>query len=114
MTNTLTCKRCKKTLITEEFDNHSCHIDLKDVQNIVIDYYFEAPYKDRNNDHVIIAKGLDGILYRLVECTHNPPHQPIGNMDKNNREGNRIRFGTLFILRLMIILVNFRLMSFSY
>lgn len=29
---------------------------------------------NENNDKVYIAKGLNGIMYRLVECHHNPPH----------------------------------------
>ncbi len=30
--------------------------------------------QNRNDDHVLLGWGLDGILYRLVECKHNPPH----------------------------------------
>lgn len=30
--------------------------------------------KDRNNDQVFIFKGLNGIIYRFVKCTHNPSH----------------------------------------
>lgn len=32
------------------------------------------PEIDENMDKVRIAQGLNGILYRLVECSHNPPH----------------------------------------
>lgn len=74
MTNIIRCQRCEKNFILEEFSGHDCHPYFKDVQSILIDYYFVAPKIDKNGDKVIIVKGLNGILYRLVKCPHNPPH----------------------------------------
>jgi hypothetical protein len=37
---------------------------LNDVKEIFIDYFIET--KTANKDTIIIAKGLDGILYRLI------------------------------------------------
>lgn len=88
MINIKKCDRCKKDLIEEEFSTHDCHISFKDMENIIIDYYFEAPHNDENGDKVIIAKGLDGIIRRLVLCKHNPPHQPTLNT-KNDQSENK-------------------------
>ena len=71
--NTRKCDRCCKTTISEEFDNHDCSIVTWNVQEIGITSYFEAEI-DENRDQVLIAQGLNGILYRLVKCSHNPPH----------------------------------------
>ena len=71
--NTRKCERCHKTTISEEFENHNCIITTYKVQEIGITGWFEAEI-DENGDKVLIANGLNGILYRLVECDHNPPH----------------------------------------
>ena len=67
------CKRCSKNFIFEEYDEHVCDIDFKGIREIGIDYHFDGG-KDENNDQIFIAKGLDGMIYRLVKCDHNPPH----------------------------------------
>ena len=71
--NTIKCVRCHKTVISEEFDRHDCTIITYKVQEIGITHWFEGKV-DENGDKVLIAHGLNGILYRLVECDHNPPH----------------------------------------
>ena len=71
--NTKTCGRCHKTTISEEFDNHDCFIATWKVQEIGITQWFKGQ-QDENGDQVLIAHGLNGILYRFVECAHNPPH----------------------------------------
>lgn len=71
--NTKTCDRCLKTVISEEFDSHDCTIATWKVQEIGITQWFKGQ-QDENGDKVLIAHGLNGILYRLVECSHNPPH----------------------------------------
>src|SRR3989344_1545455 len=73
MRKTMNCKRCKKHFIDEEFDNHLCTPIPKKIQEIGIDYIFKGN-SDQNGDTIHIAKGLNGILYRLVECSHNPTH----------------------------------------
>ncbi len=73
-------------LISEEYEEHYCHPNFKDIQTIVIDYYFESPNLDKNGDRVIIGKGLDGVLYHWVHCKHNPPHQPTLNTKKTDTD----------------------------
>ena len=73
MSNIIKCRRCRKTFIIEEYDNHVCTPILTDVKEIMIDYYFKA--RSNNNDIVIMVKGLDGTLYRMVECRHNFTHK---------------------------------------
>lgn len=73
MIKTLKCDRCNKSLIEEEFSNHVCTPRLTKTQEIGIDYIFTGK-TDQNGDIVHIAKGLNGIMYRLVQCSHNPTH----------------------------------------
>ena len=49
--------------------NHSCEIYDQDGGEV-----HSVEIIDENGDKIHIAKGLNGILYRLVECTHNPTH----------------------------------------
>ena len=65
MGNTVECTRCRKHLIQEEFDTHDCASPLKAVKEIPIDFFFEA--RTTGNRLVLIANGLDGTLYRLVQ-----------------------------------------------
>ena len=89
MNNTVNCERCKKQFIEEEFENHFCSPRSTQVQEIGIDYIFKGETNE-NGDLVHIAKGLNGILYRLVECLHNPPHpntdQTTFDSEKNRRQ----------------------------
>ena len=71
--NTKKCDRCCKTFIDEELETHLCTPITTKAQEIGIDYILDAEL-DENGDQIHIAKGLNGILYRLVECSHNPTH----------------------------------------
>lgn len=71
--NTRKCSRCGKNFIVEEFALHECTITTVNVQEIGITGWFEGKI-DENGDQVLIAHGLNGILYRLVKCEHDPPH----------------------------------------
>ena len=90
--NTEKCFRCGKTLISEEIATHECTIATHDVQEIGITGWFEGRI-DENGDRVLIAHGLNGILYRLVNCHHNPPHPntdpTIFDSNKNRRRFDR-------------------------
>jgi len=68
------CQRCGKFLIAEEFDSHKCDIKISDVKEIVVDHYHEFSQPDPEGHRLILAQGLDGVQYWLVECKHNPPH----------------------------------------
>jgi hypothetical protein len=80
MQNVTKCPRCKKDFINEELESHICNPRFKGVIQIGVVYWFEGQMNE-NGDKIIIAKGFDGIIYHLVHCTHNPPHQPKGNTD---------------------------------
>ena len=73
MNNTVSCERCKKQFIDEELDSHFCTPKTTKAQEIGIDFILKGELNE-NGDTVHIAKGLNGILYRLVECPHNPTH----------------------------------------
>ena len=67
------CERCRKSFIDEELDLHTCSPTLTKTQEIGIDYIFEGK-NNNNGDKIYMAKGLNGIMYRLVQCPHNPTH----------------------------------------
>jgi len=68
------CPRCNKALIEEEFQSHECEIKAKGVEEIVVDNFCELIQRDGQGHRLIVAQGLDGVLYWLIECKHNPPH----------------------------------------
>ena len=83
------CERCSKSFIDEELEDHLCSPILTRAQEIGIDYIFEGEI-DNNGDKVYMAKGLNGIMYRLVQCPHNPTHtntHPTIFDSKRNRRG---------------------------
>ena len=62
MQNIMYCSACKKKYIAEESKNHeNCLIGVKEIP---ISYSFTSEEKGKS---IIIARGLDGILYRLVK-----------------------------------------------
>ena len=67
------CERCRKTMIEEEFPNHVCTPYLTGIKEIIIDYFYETVTKD--GDRKIVAFGLDGRIYDLIQCRHNPLHK---------------------------------------
>ncbi len=90
MTNLVTCPRCGLDLIAEEYNDHNCSQKIKDVIKMGIQFWYDGG-KDDNDDNVLIVKGVDGILYRLVQCDHQIPHnlsyQPTGNINKTTDKG---------------------------
>lgn len=67
------CGRCKQSFIDEEYDKHECSPITTRLQEIGLDkMYGSTP--NQNGDIVFFAKGLNGIMYRLVQCSHNPTH----------------------------------------
>ncbi|MGH2613016.1 MAG: hypothetical protein ACRDFB_08225 [Rhabdochlamydiaceae bacterium] len=96
--NTIKCERCNKDFISEEFDNHHCMLQLIDVQEIGINSIFKGNFQE-NGDDVWIVQGLNGIMYRLVQCSHNPPHPntypTVFDKNKNRRRLDRTSFEVL-------------------
>jgi len=67
------CPRCHKFPIAEQRETHHCTIPLKGVKEIVLDWIIDG-IQNEDEDTVQVAMGLDGFLYRLILCKHNPPH----------------------------------------
>ncbi|MDE1769221.1 MAG: hypothetical protein KGI28_01530 [Thaumarchaeota archaeon] len=82
------CERCKKQFIDEEFNDHDCSPTATKAQEIGIDYLLDGELNE-NGDLEYIAKGLNGILYRLVECPHNPTHTNLDQTTFDNLETKR-------------------------
>ena len=88
MSNIVKCERCQKSLINEEYQSHVCTPNLRGIMDIEVDYYYE--HKTKNGDKVIMAKGLDGFLYRLKKRLSTESKH-----DKHYRQGNRTCFAVL-------------------
>jgi len=74
MRNVGRCARCGKFLIEEEREHHQCELQTVDMKDIVVDHFYELTKRDSDGHRLLVAQGLDGIQYWLVECKHNPPH----------------------------------------
>jgi hypothetical protein len=60
------CNRCRKVMIHEEFSSHICTpVPTGEAKTIEVDYYIET--KDEQSRTIIVAKGMDGVMYTLVE-----------------------------------------------
>ena len=71
--NTGKCPRCRSFIIAEQSTSHVCRIRTKGAETIWLDWVADG-FEDDNGDFVRMAKGLNGVLYGLVVCKHNPPH----------------------------------------
>lgn len=71
-------------MIGEQSKTHVCdksESDMSDFSNrplrgaeeLVLHRFTDAG-EEKNGDHVYLAWGINGILYRLLLCRHNPPH----------------------------------------
>jgi hypothetical protein len=67
------CPRCHMTVIAEELTSHTCHIPTRNAETIYLDWLDEE-FVNADDDRVRMAKGLNGTLYRIILCKHNPPH----------------------------------------
>lgn len=67
------CPRCSRAIIGEQLGSHKCNIAVKGAETILLDWIADG-FTDENDDYVRMAQGLDGTLYELVLCKHNPPH----------------------------------------
>jgi hypothetical protein len=78
------CPHCHKFMIAEESKTHVCDKSKSDVsifsnrplvgcEELVLHRLTDSG-EEKNGDHVYLAWGISGILYRLLVCRHNPPH----------------------------------------
>ena len=59
------CRRCKKTVIIEEYPAHLCSpIPNGKTVNIDIDYFIVS--KNQNDETLLFVKDLEGTTYRLT------------------------------------------------
>jgi hypothetical protein len=63
--NIIRCSKCNKELIAEETESHESKCHLITVKEIPVLFFFTQ--KNGDGKDIIIAKGHDGILYRLVK-----------------------------------------------
>jgi hypothetical protein len=90
------CERCRQSFIEEEFSEHECSPRTIGIQEIGIDRMYGV-VTNENGDKVHIAKGLSGIMYRLVECHHNPPHSNSDPTTFDKEETRRRFYRTCFV-----------------
>jgi len=58
----------------EEVADHVCNIAPERwVEEIFVDHINEA-VENADGDKVVVAKGLNGVYYRLITCKHDPSH----------------------------------------
>ena len=69
--NLVRCSRCKSSIISEEFDTHCCAPRIKGFREIEIDFSWQ--HKSQDGRNLINARGLDGIIYTLVEAKERKP-----------------------------------------
>jgi hypothetical protein len=69
----VTCPKCGKVKIAEEFENHYCVPPITGLKEILIDQdgWYEA--KDSRGRQALHARGTDGTLYTLVKTE--PPDE---------------------------------------
>jgi hypothetical protein len=63
-------------MIAEQQGDHVCEfgdLPLYGCEELVLHRLSDSG-EEKNGDHVYLAWGINGKLYRLLVCTHNPPH----------------------------------------
>ena len=94
------CPRCNKFLIAEQKETHRCSVPIREVKEILLDWINDG-VQNEDEDTVQVAMGLDGVLYRLILCKHNPPHTTKRNFtcEQTKRGLDRTRSLVLLPLR---------------
>ena len=77
-------------LIGEDLEHHTCKLPFGGIRTITIDHYYEMHTLDADGHKVVVAKGLDGYLYQLVICKHNPPHTAKRQFTNDNRPPDKL------------------------
>jgi hypothetical protein len=76
------CQYCGKYMTAEQVESHKCDFPFKDVKEIPIMYHSEV--QNEKGETIIIARGFDGILYRLRLCK-NPIRRNFTDDDTRRR-----------------------------
>jgi len=73
------CPYCGKYMTAEQAESHVCASPFNDVKEIPILYLSKV--EKQNGDTIFLARGRDGILYRLsqykCETESSPPHKSL-------------------------------------
>jgi hypothetical protein len=80
------CPYCGKYLLAKQVRTHVCDSPFADVREIPVMFFYETTRDD--GDKLVIARGFDGVLYRLVKC-HNPLSDDSYHEHSNRRKVNR-------------------------
>jgi hypothetical protein len=70
------CQRCGRFMIAEERKNHKCDfadVAVRGCEELVLDHLTDSG-RDKHGDQLYLAWALDGMLYRILVCKHNPSH----------------------------------------
>jgi len=76
------CPYCKKYLLAQQVRKHVCDASLLGVKEIPVVFFCETT--DQKGSKLVLARGYDGFLYRLVK-RHNPLSSDDSYHDSSNR-----------------------------
>jgi hypothetical protein len=98
MNNTTKCNRCRKILISEEYDSHLCTPYISGHRKLFIDYFVIT--KDDKGNTAILAKDMDGIIYTMIKCPSDESyqHDGEGKSDDKLTEPETAKHISLFFL----------------
>jgi hypothetical protein len=91
------CPYCKKYLLASQIRSHICDASLLGVKEIPVVFFCETT--DQKGNKLVLARGYDGFLYRLVKCL-NPLSSDDGYHEPSNRrQVNKTQIRVLSSLR---------------
>lgn len=98
------CIRCGKTLIDEEYDNHTCSPKINGKIHVIeVDYWIKGKHPKTGED-LISTKALDGTTYWIVKRTPKPSDKvPLSlpqptNLQQPNRTPDEDNTTTLLVV----------------
>lgn len=101
MTELAKCTRCRKITIDEEYDDHRCIPEIKGYKTI--NYASSYSIIDDQNRKITTFRGMDGIVYDMVEISEDKehtkiPYQPKSNMEKTTDDEPEPKIGFCFVV----------------
>jgi len=82
------CPYCGKYLLAKQVRTHVCDLPFADVREIPVVFFYET--MSDKGDKLVMARGYDGILYRLVKCKNPLSSDDSCHEPSNRRKVNRI------------------------